>query len=69
MLIIADKKKKGTIKFFNQEKGYGFIKSEGTEIFVNATGLIDKVKDKDQVIFTLTKNKKGLCATEVKIDN
>jgi CspA family cold shock protein len=58
----------GTVKFFNVSKGYGFIKEEGTEkeIFVHATGLIDKVRENDKVTFDITEGKKGPNAINVK---
>jgi CspA family cold shock protein len=45
----------GIVKFFNQTKGFGFIREEnsGTEYFVHATGLIDKVRENDRVNFEL----------------
>ena len=60
--------KTGKIKFFNETKGFGFIKMDGTdqEIFVHATGLVDKVKEDDEVSFELTEGKKGLNAVQVK---
>ena len=59
----------GTVKFFNVTKGFGFIKEDGTdkEYFVHVTGLIDKVKDDDQVTFDLQEGKKGLNAVNVKL--
>jgi cold shock protein len=60
---------KGTVKFYNEAKGYGFIVEEGTsqEVFVHATGLVDKVRNGDTVIFETKKGKKGMTAVEVKI--
>ena len=59
--------KKGTVKFFNETKGFGFIKEEGgQEIFVHATGLIDKVKENDTVSYEVTQGKKGENAVNVK---
>lgn len=59
----------GTVKFFNEAKGFGFIKDSetGTEYYVHATGLIDKIKDNDKVIFELKESKKGPSAINVKI--
>ena len=55
--------KTGTVKFFNEAKGFGFIKDDsGQEIFVHATGLSDKIKENDTVTF----GKKGLNAVNVK---
>lgn len=59
--------KKGTVKFFNETKGFGFIKEEsGQEIFVHATGLTEKIKENDAVVFDVTEGKKGLNAINVK---
>jgi cold shock protein len=59
----------GTVKFFNETKGFGFIQEEGShkEYFVHATGLIDEIRDNDQVTFDLQEGKKGLNAVNVKI--
>ena len=61
---------KGTVKFFNESKGYGFIveSDTGQEVFVHVTGLVDKVRNGDAVSFTTKKGKKGLTAVEVKLD-
>jgi CspA family cold shock protein len=58
----------GTVKFFNEEKGFGFIIDDATkqEFFVHVTGLTDKVKENDQVTFEVTEGKKGLMASNVK---
>lgn len=61
--------RKGTVKFFNKAKGFGFIKVEGTgeEIFVHATGLTEgtQLKDGDHVSFNIEKGKKGMVAVDV----
>jgi len=58
----------GTVKFYNESKGFGFIKSEsGEEIFVHITGLIDKINQDDQVEFDVTQGKKGVNAVNVKL--
>lgn len=60
--------KKGTVKFFNETKGFGFIKEDdGQEIFVHATGLIDKIKENDSVVFETQEGKKGINAVNVKL--
>ena len=61
--------KKGTVKFFNQTKGYGYIKEEGTqnEIFVHVSGLKDEIKENDSVIFEIERGKKGLNAVNVQL--
>ena len=59
----------GIVKFFNQTKGFGFIREEnsGTEYFEHATGLIDKVRENDRVNFELKEGRKGLNAVNVKL--
>jgi len=59
----------GTVKFFNSSKGYGFITEEdsGKEIFVHISGLIDDVKENDQVTYDVKEGKKGLNAVNVKL--
>ena len=58
----------GTVKFFNDSKGFGFIKEEGTgkEYFVHVSGLIDEIRENDEVTFELKEGKKGLNAVNVK---
>lgn len=60
--------KTGKVKFFNETKGFGFIKmDEGQEeIFVHASGLVDKIREDDTVQFDLQDGKKGLNAVNVK---
>lgn len=60
---------KGTVKFFNESKGYGFITEDdsNTEYFVHVSGLIEKVKEGDHVEFELTEGRKGLNAINVKV--
>ena len=60
---------KGTVKFFNDTKGYGFINEEGVEKehFVHVTGLIDEIREGDQVEFDLEQGKKGLNAVNVRV--
>ncbi|MCX2741528.1 cold-shock protein [Pontibacter anaerobius] len=59
---------RGTVKFFNGEKGFGFIKDENTnqEYFVHVTGLIDEIRENDEVTFDLQEGRKGLNAVNVK---
>lgn len=59
---------KGTVKFFNETKGFGFVVGEDTnkEYFVHVTGLIDKVKENDTVEFDLQEGRRGLNAVNVK---
>jgi CspA family cold shock protein len=58
----------GKIKFFNENKGYGFIIGEsGTDYFVHASGCTDKVLKKDELVtFKLENGEKGLKAVNVK---
>tara|TARA_B110000495_G_C22645774_1_gene383169 strand:- start:244 stop:435 length:192 start_codon:yes stop_codon:yes gene_type:complete len=60
---------KGTVKFFNETKGFGFIKDDDSteEHFVHVSGLIDEVKEGDAVEFELKDGKKGLNAVNVKV--
>ena len=61
-------KNQGTVKFFNAEKGFGFIKHDDSnkETFVHASGLIDQVNEGDKVEFDLQEGKKGMNAVNVK---
>jgi CspA family cold shock protein len=67
-LINLSNMSKGTVKFFNETKGFGFVVDEETnkEYFVHITGLIDKVKENDEVEFDLQEGRKGLNAVNVK---
>lgn len=60
---------KGTVKFFNDAKGFGFIVEEGSnqEHFVHVSGLIDEIRENDTVEFELQEGKKGLNAVNVKV--
>ena len=60
---------KGTVKFFNESKGFGFITEEGVEKdhFVHISGLIDEVREGDSVEFDLQEGNKGLNAVNVKV--
>ena len=59
--------KKGTVKFFNNAKKFGFIKftDSDEEIFVHSSNLIDKIKKNDNVTFYVEKGEKGLSAVKV----
>lgn len=61
----------GKVKFFNESKGYGFIKVDDSEeeVFVHVTGLLDKserLKQDDSVSFEISEGKKGRNAIDVK---
>jgi CspA family cold shock protein len=60
---------KGTVKFFNESKGFGFISEDGSnkEHFVHISGLIDQIREGDSVEFDLQEGKKGLNAVNVKV--
>jgi cold shock protein len=60
---------KGTVKFFNESKGFGFIKDTDSskEYFVHSTGLKDSIEENDVVTFDLEMGKKGLNAVNVKL--
>ena len=61
--------KRGTVKFFNNSKGFGFIKEEGSneDIFVHMSGLIDDIRENDEVQFETAQGKKGLNAVNVQL--
>jgi len=61
--------KEGTVKFFNDQKGFGFIsQSENrSDIFVHVTGLIDEIRENDHVQYDIEEGKKGLNAINVKV--
>lgn len=60
---------KGTVKFFNETKGFGFISDDNDkkEYFVHVSGLIDEIREGDAVEFELQEGKKGLNAVNVKV--
>jgi len=61
--------RKGTVSFFNESKGYGFIKDHETQesIFVHANGLVDKIQENSKVSFEVEMGKKGPNAVNVKL--
>lgn len=60
---------KGTVKFFNESKGFGFIKDADStkEYFVHSNGLKDSIRENDEVTFDLEEGRKGLNAVNVRI--
>ncbi len=60
---------KGTVKFFNESKGFGFIKEDKTnqEYFVHVSGLIDEIRENDEVEFELKEGRKGMNAVNVRV--
>ena len=61
--------KKGIVKFYNETKGFGFIKDNDSpkEYFVHSSGLKDIIRENDEVTFDLEEGKKGLNAVSVKL--
>lgn len=59
----------GTVKFFNNLKGFGFISPEngGADVFVHQSGLIDEIRENDRVKFEVQNGKKGLNAVNVEV--
>ena len=69
LLKLRQMQKEGTVKFFNDQKGFGFIsQSENrSDIFVHVTGLIDEIRENDQVQYDVEEGKKGQNAINVKV--
>ena len=61
--------KEGTVKFFNNAKGFGFIKLNDSdeEIFVHSTNLLEDISEDDKVQFEVEKGDKGLSAVKVSL--
>lgn len=60
--------KKGTVKFFNEAKGFGFIKGDdGQELFVHSSELKSQIRENDTVEFETKSTPKGLNAINVKL--
>jgi len=64
-----NKMNKGTVKFFNETKGFGFISEDESEkeYFVHVSGLVDEIREGDNVEFELEEGRKGLNAVNVKV--
>jgi cold shock protein len=58
---------KGTVKFFNETKGFGFITVDGSnqDVFVHVSGLQDEIRENDRVTFQVEQGKKGPNAVNV----
>ena len=61
--------KEGTVKFFNTEKGFGFISQseDRSDVFVHSSGLIDEIRENDKVTYDVEEGRKGLNAVNVKV--
>jgi CspA family cold shock protein len=59
----------GTVKFFNETKGFGFINpvDSNQDIFVHVSGLIDQIRENDKVTFEVEEGRKGLNAVNVEL--
>ena len=59
----------GTVKFYNESKGFGFIKANdsGEEFFVHVSGLKEEIRQNDEVLFEVQEGKKGLNAVNVRL--
>jgi cold shock CspA family protein len=67
--IKMDPIRKGIVTFFNDSKGYGFIKDQETQesVFVHVNGLIDPIKENNKVTFEVEMGHKGPNAVRVKV--
>ncbi|MBX2944319.1 MAG: cold shock domain-containing protein [Cyclobacteriaceae bacterium] len=63
--------KEGTVKFFNETKGFGFVKETATnqEYFVHVSGLVDQIRENDEITFEVQQGRKGLNAVNVRLVN
>jgi cold shock protein len=61
----------GTVKFFNESKGFGFIKPShsNVDIFVHSSGLVDQIRENDEVEYDEQEGKKGMNAVNVTLLN
>lgn len=61
--------KTGTVKFYDSEKGFGFIKDDETQtdIFVHRSGISERITDDDTVSYSIEQGQKGLNAINVRI--
>jgi len=59
----------GTVKFFNETKGFGFITPEdgSKDVFVHVTGLIHEIRENDKVSYEVEEGKRGLNAVNVRV--
>jgi CspA family cold shock protein len=61
--------KNGIVKFFNETKGFGFIKATDSneEFFVHVSGLKEEIRQNDEVLFEVQEGRKGLNAVNVRL--
>ena len=59
----------GTVKFFNDEKGFGFITPDegGKDVFVHVNGCVDDITEGDKVSYDVEEGRKGPAAANVKV--
>ncbi|GAB7086747.1 cold-shock protein [Marinifilum fragile] len=59
----------GTVKFFNESKGFGFIKpaDQSDDVFVHVSGLVDEIRENDKVEYDVENGRKGLNAVNVRV--
>lgn len=58
----------GKVKFFNERKGFGFIVDDETQqdVFVHVSGLVEKIRENDQVSYDITEDTRGKKAINVR---
>jgi CspA family cold shock protein len=61
----------GTVKFFNETKGFGFITPSNSkeDIFVHSSGLVDEIRENDKVEYDEERGRKGMNAVNVTVLN
>lgn len=66
--IVQEIVRNGVVSFFNESKGYGFIKDllSQESVFVHVNGLTEQIKENDKVTFETEQGQKGLTAVKVK---
>ncbi len=68
--LIQSKVQQGTVKFFNETKGFGFItpSAGGADIFVHVSGLVDEIRENSSVSYEVQNGQKGLNAINVRVN-